>query len=143
MAPIDLRTQVLAAFAVVPKPPATDIAPHRCPECDELVEGLSPFSAEAVPDSVFSKHAWDLPLLSDDAKQYYLPAWLLRAIPKDSWDASDALAKALIADHRWSPKLPYTEKQWLAIDAVLAHVSSLGDIVTIENVEQARKCIPR
>lgn len=143
MTATDLLTQVKEAFASVPKPPVDDIAPHRCAECDELANDLAPYSAEAMPDAVFSKHVWDLPLLSDEAKHYYLPAWLLRAIPEDAWDSCDALVHALEADHRWSPVPPYTEQQWLAVDAVLEHAASFGDLVTSENVAKARRSIPK
>jgi hypothetical protein len=136
-----LRAQVLDAFASVPKPAV--IAPHRCPECNELAGDLAAFSGESLPDTAFSKHVWDLPLLSDEAKRYYLPAWLLRAYPEDTWSACDALVRALEADHRWNPEPTYTEAQWLAIDAVLESAAKSGDLVTIENVERARKCIPR
>lgn len=111
-----LRAQVLDAFGSVPKPPV--IAPHRCPECDEISEDLAPFSGMSLPDGHFAKHVWDLPLLSDEAKHYYLPAWLLRVSSEDAWSACDALIYALEADHRWNPEPPYTEAQWLAIDAV-------------------------
>lgn len=136
-----LRALVLDAFGSVPKP--TVIAPHACSECDELAEDLAPFSGESLPDTQFSKHVWDLPLLSDEAKHYYLPAWLLRAFPEDTWSACDALVYALEEDHRWNPEPPYTEAQWLAIDAVLENAAKCGDPVTMENVERARKCIPR
>ena len=85
-----LRAEVVAVFGSVPKPAM--IAPHACAECDELVQDFAEFSGESLPDVFFEKHVWDLPLLSDEAKHYYLSAWLLRALPKGTWsDACDAL----------------------------------------------------
>ena len=119
------------------------IAPHPCPECDELAQELAEFSGGTVPDEVFAKHVWDLPLLSDDAKHYYLPAWLRRARPKDTWGSCDALVYALEANHRWLPQPPYTEAQWLAVDAVLESCAQSDDPAMNENVARERKCIPR
>jgi hypothetical protein len=137
-----LRAKVIAAFAGIPKPAV--IAPHPCPECDELAEDFAGFSGETLSDAVFDNHVWDLPLLSDEAKHYYLSAWLLRAVPNDGWnDACDSLVYALEADHRWSPNPPYTEAQWVAIDAVLEKAAQCVDPVTVENVEKARRCLPR
>jgi hypothetical protein len=137
-----LRTKVVDASAAVLRPVV--IAPHTCPECDELSEAFAEFSGETMPDAVFARHVWDLPLLSNEAKNYYLSAWLLRVFPADTWtDACDALVYALEADHRWSPDPPYTEAQWLAIDAVLEKAAECSDPVTVENVEKARRCIPR
>ncbi|MFN8638173.1 MAG: hypothetical protein U0360_01660 [Dehalococcoidia bacterium] len=55
---------------------------------------------------------WDLPLLSAEAKRYFLPAWLLASIrdPRGS-DATDALVFALDGDHRWDPEGGFSEVQ--------------------------------
>ena len=138
---MSLEARILAAFANVPRPAV--IAPHACPECDDLAQALAPHAPSSLPDTVFARHVWDLPLLSDEAKQYYLPAWLLRASAPDGGSACDALVFALESDHRWSPEPPYTEDQWLVIDAVLAQAAAGSDRAVAEDIDRARRCIPR
>lgn len=137
-----IRAKVVAAFTGIPKPAV--IASHDCIECDELTADFTGFSGNTLPDAVFANHVWDLSLLSDEAKHFYLSAWLLRAFPNDGWnDACDALLYALEVNHRWSPNPPYTKDQWLAIDAVLEIAADCPDPVTVENVEKVRMCIPK
>lgn len=141
----DLSRSVEAAFGSVPKPGRGDIAPHRCTECDELAEDLAPHTGFSLPDAVFKKHVWDMPLLSDDAKRYYLPAWLLRVTKStEPWsDAGDALVMALDGEHRWDPLVPYSTAEWLAIDAVLALLAQGDDPVSVENAQRARASLPK
>ena len=50
---------------------------------------------EALKEKVtaaFASVRWDLPLLSDNAKRYYLPAWLLRARQRSAVGSRTALA---------------------------------------------------
>ena len=108
----DLATAVIEAWAATPPPARDNIAPHPCEECDDIrdyLDGRDPttFDTEALLGCI-----WDLPLLSAEAKRYYLPAWLLDSIrnPQGS-DATDALIYALDSDHRWDPAGGYTEAQ--------------------------------
>ena len=77
----DLATVVIEAFTVAPRPAADNIAPHAfCGECDAVtkyLEGRDPcaFDAEALLGCI-----WDMPLLSAEAKRFYLPAWLLASM---------------------------------------------------------------
>jgi hypothetical protein len=140
-----LREQILAAFGSVPRPTGDAIAPHRCLECDELVEDFSPFTASEIPENVFRKHVWDLPLLSAEAKHYYLPAWLIRslAIPEGMWwpDECSTVVRSLEGDHRWDPVPPYTKEQWTAVRDWLLHVERAADSIDLENLERARKWV--
>lgn len=113
MTALDLATAVIEAFSSAPRPAAAEIAPHAfCEECADVaayLEGRDPlaFDNEALLGCI-----WDLPLLSAEAKRYYLPAWLLASIsdPQGA-DATDALVYALDSDHRWEPDGGYTEAQ--------------------------------
>ena len=138
----ELRQVILSAFAPVSKPSHEQIAPHRCLECDELAADFAPFQATDVPDDVFRKHVWDMPLLSAEAKQYYLPAWLLRCLDfEDVWlpDEASTVLYALDGDHRWDPDPPYTKAQWTALGLWLEHVARFADSIDVENLEKARK----
>jgi hypothetical protein len=138
----ELRDQIIKAFACVPKPVQADIAPHRCMECDELAEELAPFDASQMPDAIFRRHVWDMPLLSAEAKHYYLPAWLLRCLEvEEPWlpDEASAVIYALENDHRWDPSPPYTQQQWCVLDLWLEHIAQFADSIDLEHFEKARE----
>ena len=134
-----LKDEIRAAFRHVDKPDALQIAPHECAECDELRNDLHPYDSASVPDAVLDRHVWDLPLLSDEAKQYYLPAWMIRSIEDPESDCTEALLSALDSDHRWFPARPYTDRQWRVIEAYLDFLERNADELTLENVAKARK----
>jgi hypothetical protein len=113
--------------------------PHDCVECDDLKNDLHPFDSESVPDEVLDKHLWDLPLLSDDAKQYYLPAWIVRSIDDPESDYTQAFLFALDSDHRWAPTTPYTERQWRALGACLDYLETNVDELSRDDVAKARR----
>lgn len=125
----DLAAAVIAAWADTPAPAPDQIAPHPCEECDgvrDYLAGRDPlrFDHEAITGCV-----WDLPLLSAEAKRYYLPAWLLDSIrdPRGA-DATDALVYALDSDHCWDPEGGYDEAQHAVITRYLeAMVEPLDD----------------
>jgi hypothetical protein len=134
-----LKLETLAAFRHVQKPSAGQIVTHECLECDELKNDLHPYDSESVPHRVLDKHLWDLPLLSDDAKQYYLPAWIVRSIDDPQSDYTEALLFALDSDHRWFPTTPYTERQWRALEAYLDYLEANVDELTRDDIVKARR----
>ncbi|HMN45857.1 MAG TPA: hypothetical protein PKE27_14865 [Povalibacter sp.] len=134
-----LKLEVGAAFKVSRKPVEADIAPHECLECDELRVALAPYEWLNIPDGVLDKHRWDMPLLSDDGKQYYLPAWLIRSINEPESDYTDALLFAFSSEHRWEPTVPYTERQWRLFDAYLEFLGASCNEFTLEQVVQAQQ----
>lgn len=138
----DVEREILEAFDFVPKPTRTALISHQCCECEELAEDLSSYQASEIPDEVFSKHVWDLPLLSDEGKHYYLQAWLLRGLKADGESAIDAVVFALDSDHRWSPKPPYTSEEWLAVDRWLAHIA-VDTKGLEEDIERVRGKLPK
>lgn len=110
-----LKHDVRAAFAALERPGRDALVPHACAECKGLADALGAHTAGALPPGLLQKHVWDLPLLSDEAKQYYLPAWLCSSIDEPCSDATDALLMELRSDHRWNPVTPYSDSQWAAI----------------------------
>ena len=108
----DLAVAVIEAFAGAPRPAPDNIAPHPCDECaaiEKYLEGRDPFGFD---EEALLGCIWDMPLLSAEAKRFYLPVWLLASLrdPRGS-DATDALVYALDSDHRWDPEGGYTEAQ--------------------------------
>ena len=142
MTAADIERVIREAFGPVPKPPQAALILHPCCECEELAANLSAFEAAAVPDEVFSRHVWDLPLLSDEGKHFYLQAWLLRGLHGGGGSAIDAVVFALDTDHRWNPEPPYTAEQWLAVDHWLAHVAA-EDGTLAEDVDRVRGKLPK
>jgi hypothetical protein len=133
-----LIIETQAAFRGVEKPELNDIAPHKCLECDELRNDLHPYEFLNIPPTVLDKHRWDLPLLSDDAKRYYLPAWILRSINDPQSDYTQALLFALKSDHRWFPTAPYTDRQWRLIARYLEFLEPMVDEFTLRDVVMAK-----
>ncbi|BDU18269.1 DUF6714 family protein [Lysobacter auxotrophicus] len=112
-----LRLHIARAFVDVIRPARENITTHRCDECDELRDALAPYAWQDVPVNVLDDHRWDMTLLSDDAKQHYLPAWMLQALDDGQWagDYVWNLLFALNSDHRWAPARPYTKEQRQAV----------------------------
>lgn len=113
-----LAHEVAAAFDGVP-PPLDAIAPHDCDECWDLRDRLGGRPWRQLDAEARDAVRWELPLLSDEAKQHYLPVWLLGAIEEPRSDYSSALLFALDSDHRWEPSGGYSGAQRRAIAHVL------------------------
>ena len=68
--------QIRAAFADAPRPADDALVSHECDECNALREDLRGRTADELSDA-WVEHRFDqLPFMSDDAKRYYLPAYL-------------------------------------------------------------------
>ena len=137
----ELRQAIVAAFSSVPRPERNNIAPHKCPECDELADDFPSFDALSIPDSIFEKHLWDLSLLSAEAKHYFLPTWLLRGINIEGPWLPDQCEVVLLGlgsvEHRWSPAPPYTKIQWQVIKEWIEHIEGFSDDIDMEMIEKA------
>jgi hypothetical protein len=86
----DVRVVIRNAFSSVPKPPdGHSIAPHRCPECDELALHFLPYDQASLPKEVVQEHYDSLPLLSPEALRHYLPAYLIFALDHPGSDVTE------------------------------------------------------
>ena len=88
----DLADAVIAAFADVPRPPPNNIAPHPCDECasmEQYLEGRDPF---AFDQEALLGCIWDMPLLSAEAKLFYLPVVAARLDPGSAGKRRDRRA---------------------------------------------------
>ena len=75
------QESIITAFASTQKPSdIRAIAPHSCPECDELARDFLPYTYAAVPRNVIELHYDSLPLFSPQALLHYLPAYLLYSL---------------------------------------------------------------
>lgn len=138
-----IRALVRNAFGAVPRPAPDEIAPHRCLECDALRDALAPFTAEDVPPQVLREHVFDLPLLSANAKHYYLPAWVYASLSEDSWNYVDALLANIDSNERFDPPGGYTDEQWEAILEWLQYLEVNEEEVTQDSARSTAAEIRR
>lgn len=131
----ELKAVVLSAFDHVGPPDRDAIAPHRCPECDEIVESFAGKTVSDLSDETLLKHCWDLPLFSAEAKRFFLPAWMLKALEDPDSDFTDALIYNFEKDHRNDG---YTESQRSAIRCFLAFVALDIDEHSLKSVQAAQ-----
>jgi len=71
---------------------------HECPECHELRDDLVRFSRLDIPLEVVIYHRKDLPLLTPQARRYYLPAYLLHAVETGDLDIIQPLVFSLYTE---------------------------------------------
>jgi hypothetical protein len=139
---VAIREQIRKAFSSVTRPALDTIAPHRCPECDSLRDALALHTAETVPLEILSEHVWDLPLLSAEAKHYYLPAWLYAALStNDTWNFIDAAIGNIDSNERFDSAGGYTDEQWQAILSWLEYVQATNEAVTQESAHAVRAAV--
>jgi len=71
---------------------------HECHECHELRDDLVRFSRLDIPLEVVIYHRKDLPLLTPQARRYYLPSYLLRAVETGDLDIIQPLVFSLYTE---------------------------------------------
>lgn len=89
MDPADYIERLYRAFSSAPRPQPSEIAPHRCGECDEVAARLSPHIARAVPHEDMLWVGDSMALLGPKAFRYYLPRFIEFAllVPESSAEA--------------------------------------------------------
>src|SRR5262249_25516007 len=122
-------------------PNADRITSHICEECNRLRGDFASFDCHSIPDNILDYHRWDLSLLSDEAKQYYLPAWIERSIENPQSDYTQVLLSSLDSGHGWFPATPYTEHQWKALELYLEYVAAKADGHFPEELAAAKKIL--
>ena len=70
-----LIEQIGKAFADAARPADHALVCHECEECNALQDGLRGRSPGELSDEWVERSFDQLPLMSDDAKRYYLPAY--------------------------------------------------------------------
>ena len=111
----DLMKRIQNAFASAPQPSEDEIICHSCKECLELRDGVYGHTPDELTDSWIEENFDQLPLLSDDAKRYYLPAYLRVSACNPDSTVSQFILFALKDDHRWEPTGGYSSEQRQAI----------------------------
>src|SRR6478752_2718083 len=81
----ELMRHIRAAFADAPPPADDNIVCHDCDECRALYNDVRGHTPDELSDSWVEKSFDQLVFFSDDAKRYYLPAFLrVGALKPDS-----------------------------------------------------------
>ena len=134
-----LMQKVRAAFADAPRPADDALVCHECEECHHLRADLRGRTPEELPDAWVEGSFDQLPLMSDDAKRYYLPAYLRVAARHPQSTVTMFVLFALSADHRWQPEGGYTRAQRQAILDFLAFIEPHVDPSETADVIAARR----
>ena len=113
-----------------------DRTPSLFGECDQLAGDLEGFSPLELPFDLLSHHRWDLPLLSEEAKRYYLPAWMLASIQEPDSDFTDALLMNFDSDHR---NEGYSEIQKAVILEYLRYIRDRGSNLDEHAIQSAEE----
>jgi hypothetical protein len=134
----ELIQDIKSAFADVPAPPEDNIVCHACEECLALRDSVRGRTPDELSDSWVEQNFDQLPLFSDDAKQYYFPAFLrLAALNPDSLVAQFALY-ALTSDFRMQPSGGHSSRQKQAIQDFLEYIGTRVDEFEQEDVAAAK-----
>ena|SRR5438093_1039220 len=119
---------IKANFQDISAPAFDKMIHHDCGECSELRDDFCKYDRLDVPLEVVSYHFADLPLLSPQARRYYLPSFLLRAIEAGNLGIIESLIFHLYtedfddeAGQRYC--LTFTEQERNAICAFLEYVA--------------------
>ena len=131
----ELMQQIKAAFASVPAPTEENIV---CQECWELRDDLRGRTPDELSDSWVERNFDQLPLLSDDAKQFYLPAFLRVGALKPDSNVSQFVLYDLSENFRREPRGGYSPEQKQAILDYLSFVEPQSEDVLKEYVARAR-----
>jgi hypothetical protein len=133
-----LFQQVAYAFREVPYPGDQNIVCHDCDECFTILQhfrGLSP--QEATPE-IIAEHFDSLPLLTAEAKQYLLPAYLRESIRDPHSLVCQFTLYTLEDVHRMAPHGGYTVSQRSAINAFIDYIASQAGEEYVNELARAK-----
>ena len=118
----ELMRHIRAALADAPPPADDNIVCHDCEECRALYSDVRGHAPDDLSDCWVEKSFDQLPFFSDDAKRYYLPAFLrVGALKPDSLVAEFVLY-SLSDDFRMQPSGGYSQQQRQAIADYLSYI---------------------
>ena len=118
----ELVRRIGAAFADVPPPKDDNIICHECDECFRLYESLRGHTAGEISDAWIEENFDKLPLLTDDAKRFFLPAFLRVAALKPDSLVAQFVLYSLADDFRMQPSGGYSARQKQAVRDYLIHI---------------------
>jgi hypothetical protein len=133
----ELMQQIHAAFSSAPRPADEALVPHRCGECDTLREDLRGHAPDELTDAWVERSFDQLVFMSDDAKRYYLPAYLRVAAHNPESTVAQFVLYSLSDDFRLQPSGGYTLAQRQAILDFLSFIEPQSDGYQKEYIAKA------
>lgn len=134
----ELFQKITVAFSDVPSP-GDQIICHECDECFRLQESLCGRTPDDLSDDWVMLNFDQLPLLGDEAKQFYLPAYLRVGALDPHSLVSEFVLYSLSSDFRWEPSGGYTPQQKRVILDYLDYVEPQMDDFDRNSFMAARK----
>ena len=132
-----LMQQIKSAFTDAPAPADDNIVCHECEECLALRNNVRGRTPDELSDSWVEQSFDQLPFFSDDAKRYFLPAFLRVAALKPDSLVADFVLYALSDEFRMQPMGGYTPQQKQAIRDFLKFIEPSADDDGREYVSRA------
>lgn len=122
MEPAELMERIGAAFADLPMLADDNIICHECEVCFRLHENLRGRTPAEIPDAWIEENFSRLPLLTDDAKRFFLPAFFRVAALKPDSDVAVYVLYSLADDFRMQPSGGYSALQKQAVRDYLTYI---------------------
>jgi len=135
----DLMQQIREAFASAVHPGDDALVPHHCDECDTLRGDLRGRTSDDLSDDWIERSFDQLVFMSDDAKRFYLPAYLRVASRDPESTVAQFVLYSLSDEFRFQPSGGYTPSQRQAILDFLSFVEPQSDPEQKEYISKARE----
>jgi hypothetical protein len=133
----ELMHHINSAFADVPAPSEDSIICHECEECFALRDDVRGHTPAELSDSWVEQSFDQLPLFSEDAKRFYLPAFLRVAALKPDSLVTQFSLYSLSDGFRMQPG-GYSPQQKQAIRDFLGYIETRVDEFDQEYVAKAK-----
>jgi hypothetical protein len=133
----ELLSKIKSAFVDAPPPAEDNIVCHDCPECLALRKNVQGHTPDELPDTWVEQNFDQLPLFSDDAKRFFLPAFLRVAALKPDSVVVQFVLYSLSDQFRMQPSGDYSPQQKEAILDFLKFIESRVDEYDRVYVEKA------
>src|SRR4051812_43657038 len=134
----ELLRQIRSSFADAPRPSDDNIVCHDCEECLALRDDVLGLAPDELSDSWIEQSFDQLPFFSDEAKRFYLPAFLRVAALKPGSLVAQFLLYALAGEFRMQPTGGYSPHQKQAIRDYLEYAEKRADDLDREYVGRAK-----
>ena len=132
-----LIRRIDAAFSEASYPQGNFIC-HECDECFELYDDIKGCTPAELSDRWIEQSFDKLPLLSDEAKRYYLPAYFRVSVHKPDSLVTQFLLYTLADGFRMEPDGGYSAPQKEAIRDFLEYIRPHSDEHNLEYLNQAK-----
>jgi len=134
----EVMQQIKSAFADAPAPSEDSIICHECEECLALRDDVRGHTPDELSDSWVEQSFDQLPFFSDDAKRYYISAFLRVAALKPDSLVSQYVLFSLSDGFRMQPSGGYSPQQRQAIRDFLGYIETCVDEFDQEYVTKAK-----